>query len=393
MLRQSAQLPLHDGKAPACLFNKMVRLAGAIVMAIVDSFGAEEMLRRLSDPWWFQAFGCVLGFDWHSSGVTTVTCGALKEASQVYGCDLGIFVTGGKGATGRKTPEEISKIAERVDLKMADRLIYASRMAAKVDSSCVQDGFDLYHHSFIFTKSGSWSVVQQGMNPAVQMARRYHWWSGSISSFVCEPHAAVADSGLKNLSDFGSSANPDVINMTALEGEKSRQACVFLVNNEFESIDKVVRSMGPDLFAPSQHMILPSYVNVERLKKIVKTAHLNNPKDFEALVGTKNVGLSTIRSLALIAELIYNVKAPRRDPALPPPAHGSNITTDQLHLRSWADYAFAHGGKDGIPFPVNKKLYEQNIRILLESVQKARIGILDKERALRRLAAITDKIS
>ena len=193
MKRRVAHLPLHSGKAPPWLFKRMTKLAGAVTMAIVEEFGPAEMLRRLSDPWWFQAFGCVLGFDWHSSGVTTVTCGALKEAAKVCGPDLGILVAGGKGGTSRKTPQEITVAADRYAITAGDRLVYASRMSAKVDSAAVQDGFAIYHHSFFFTPDGQWCVVQQGMDEESGWARRYNWLGESVEDFVCEPHAAVQD--------------------------------------------------------------------------------------------------------------------------------------------------------------------------------------------------------
>ena len=212
MKRRIAQLPLHTGKAPPWLFQRMTKLAGAVTMAIVEEFGPAEMLRRLSDPWWFQAFGCALGFDWHSSGVTTVTCGALKEAAKTRGADLGILVAGGKGAVSRKTPREIAEAADRHAITAGEKLIYASRMSAKVDSAAVQDGFDLYHHAFFFTPDGQWCVVQQGMDEANGWARRYHWLAESVDDFVCEPHAAVQDLGGREetsaRSDVGRIGNP-----------------------------------------------------------------------------------------------------------------------------------------------------------------------------------------
>src|SRR3954462_3314070 len=191
MQRRLAYLPLHGGKAPPYLFARMTQLAGAMTIAIVDAYGPEEMLRRLADPWWFQAFGCVLGFDWHSSGVTTVTCGAMKEAYKRFGDDLGIHVAGGKGGTSRKTPQEIIAVGNRMAISDTDRLVHASKMSAKVDSAAVQDGYQLYHHAFFYTAAGSWCVVQQGMNDENGMARRYHWLSASVSSYVNEPHAAI----------------------------------------------------------------------------------------------------------------------------------------------------------------------------------------------------------
>lgn len=194
MQRRLAYLPLHSGKAPAYLFQRMVSLAGAMTMAIVEEYGGAEMLRRLTDPWWFQAFGCVLGFDWHSSGVTTVTCGALKEAQRRMGKDLGIFVAGGKGGVSRNAPREIAEASNRHAIVEGDRLIYASKMSAKVDSAAVQDGYQLYHHCFFFTPEGGWCVVQQGMNETLRNARRYHWLGETVEDFVCKPHAGVQTS-------------------------------------------------------------------------------------------------------------------------------------------------------------------------------------------------------
>src|SRR5688572_4618264 len=211
MKRQLAQLPLHTGAAPAYLFQRMWKLAGAITMAVVDEYGPAEMLRRLSDPWWFQAFGCVIGMDWHSSGITTVTCGALKESYRRFGDDLGIHVAGGKGAVSRKTPHEIAVTAERLGITSGEQLVFSSKMSAKVDSAAVQDGYELYHHCFFFDASGQWCVVQQGMNEAARYARRYHWLAESVNDFVCEPHNAIA-----NLAENKSAPNEQMLlNMVA----------------------------------------------------------------------------------------------------------------------------------------------------------------------------------
>src|SRR5688572_7462299 len=203
-----AQLPLHGGKAPAWLFGRMVKLAREISIHVVSAFGPDEMLRRLSDPFWFQAFGCVLGFDWHSSGVTTTVTGALKEGIRGLEADLGLFAGGGTGAVSRKTPAEIETACDRLSID-ARPLVYASRMSAKVDSAAVQDGYQLYHHAFFFTPSGGWCVVQQGMNDANGMARRYHWLSAAVRSYVNEPHAAVcADVQVPTLNLVASESEP-----------------------------------------------------------------------------------------------------------------------------------------------------------------------------------------
>jgi hypothetical protein len=396
MQRRLAYLPLHGGKAPAYLFKRMTALAGAMTMAIVEEYGSEEMLRRLADPWWFQAFGCVLGFDWHSSGVTTVTCGALKEAHKRFGKDMGIIAAGGKGKTSRKTPQEIISAAERYGISAGDKLVYASRMSAKVDSAAVQDGYQLYHHSFFFTLSGSWCVVQQGMNE--RNARRYHWLGEKLDTFVREPHAAVHDLRdsnsialqkpraerelFPNLQDAGTEELP-LLNMVAIEAEANRQASSQLVRENPKLILETLatHAEGPTLFAPTHHPLLPKDVNLSRLEKIVKFAHEKHPKDFETLLGTANVGPATIRSLALIAELIYGAPISQRDPVAP--------KESQQQERKWPDYAYAHGGKDGFPFPVDRTTYDKSIGVLTDAVRKARVGESDKKEALKRLAKIS----
>jgi hypothetical protein len=382
--RQLAHLPLHTGAAPAYLFGRMWRLAGAITMAVVDEYGPAEMLRRLADPWWFQAFGCVLGFDWHSSGVTTVTCGAMKEAYKRFGNDLGIHVAGGKGGTSRKTPGEIVAVADRLALSEGERLVHASKMSAKVDSAAVQDGYQLYHHAFFFTAAGSWCVVQQGMSDAEKSARRYHWLGEAVEDFVCEPHFAIDDlaAGRRR------AAPPQpgeqlVLNMVAREADKNRSSSVDLVGWNPDKFMFELRKLtaGPTLFAPQHHEVLPQDVNVDRLEKIVRSAHEENPRDFETLLGAKGVGPATVRALSLMAELIYDAPSSHRDPASPPPT-----LPPVLQHRRWADYSYAHGGKDGTPHPVDRATYDTSIAVLTEAVRKARVGETDKSDALKRLA-------
>jgi uncharacterized protein len=383
--RRLAYLPLHTGKAPAWLFVRMAQLAGSITMAVVEEYGSEEMLRRLADPWWFQAFGCTLGFDWHSSGVTTVTCGALKEAQRHLGRDLGIFVAGGKGATSRKTPDEIANFSDRFTISEGDKLIHASRMSAKVDSAALQDGYDLYHHSFFFTENGRWCVVQQGMNEAYGKARRYHWLGESVNDFVCEPHHAVEDLSQTERSEPSQLCIP--LNMVAAEAEANRHASAELIRQKPDTLLQMLESAssGPTLFAPGHHPVLPTDVNVDRLRKIVRIAHERHPADFAALLGTPQVGAATVRSLALIAELIYNAPVSHRDPVqIPARAPAAGAT------KNWADYSYAHGGKDGHPFPVDRATYDQNIVVLTQAVRKAKLGFTEKKEALKRLAEISD---
>jgi hypothetical protein len=350
------------------------------------------MLRRLSDPWWFQAFGCVLGFDWHSSGVTTVTCGALKEAAKARGDELGILVAGGKGAASRKTPQEIADAADRHAVAEGDRLVYASRTSAKVDSAAVQDGFSVYHHTFFFTPEGRWCVVQQGMDEASGWARRYHWLAESARDFVCEPHEAVQD-----LSEGPRGAAGErqltLLNMVAEEAGENRRASAALVRENpdwlLEQIERYTE--GPTLFAPARHPVLELDVDRKRLRNIVIRAHEENPAHFEALLGTQGVGPATIRSLALLAEIIFQAPPSRRDPTTPrsKPADSAEVSPgDPADRRRWADYSYAHGGKDGTPFPVDRETYDRNVFVLEEAVRRARLGRNEKLDALRRLSRL-----
>lgn len=395
MKRRLANLPLHGGKAPPWLFRRMTRLAGAVTMAIVDQFGPDEVLRRLADPWWFQAFGCVLGFDWHSSGVTTVTCGALKEAYKLFGADLGIAVAGGKGATSRRAPDEIVAAAERMAVQAGDRLVYASRMSAKVDSAAVQDGFQLYHHAFLFTPGGQWCVIQQGLNEDSKTARRYHWLGENVDDFVCEPHGAISDLAAPQLGR-GPRADRQLIllNMVAHEARENREKSACLVGEKPDWVLSQIEryTEGPTLFAPKHHRILPADVNSRHLRRVLVSVHEQHPDSFETLLGTSGVGPATIRSLSLLAEIIFGAPASHRDPAAelrgattpsngPPP--GEELKTQDRH---WADYAYAHGGKDGTPFPVDRATYDRNIAVLIDAVRKARLGENEKMNALRRLS-------
>ena len=365
----------------------MKRLAGAITMAVVDAYGAEEVLRRLADPWWFQAFGCVLGFDWHSSGLTTVTCGALKEAHKLFGDDLGILVAGGKGRASRKTPTEITDAADRHAITGGSQLVYASRMSAKVDSAGVQDGYQVYHHSFFFTPSGAWCVVQQGMNESTRYARRYHWLGERVDDFVCEPHSAIRSLSSAPAKPDKDPKQPLLLNMVAGEAADNRRASAELARENPDHVLREIRKAteGPTLFAPAHHPVLPADVDLDRLGRIVRLAHERNPKDFEALLGTAGVGPATVRSLSLLAELIHAAPASHRDPACPPPP-------DRREPGRWADYAYAHGGKDGHPFPVDRSTYDRNIQILLDAVRAARVGENEKSEALKRLGRMSRSV-
>jgi hypothetical protein len=334
-----AHLPLHGGKAPRWLFQRMVLLSREIIIFIVSEFGAAEVLRRLSDPYWFQAFGCVLGFDWHSSGVTTTVCGAVKEG--LRDVDTGIIVAGGKGATSRKTPSEITAACERIG-RDPQPLVYASKISAKVDNSAVQDGYQLYHHAFFFTPQGQWCIVQQGMNDANSMARRYHWLSDNVTSYVNEPHSAIC-----------CDSTAETLNLVATESEQVRDACVELANLEM----------------PRRHLVKPGDINPKYLDKILVRTYEAAPKNFESLLAIEGVGPKTLRALALTSELIYGTAASRRDPAR---------------------YSFAHGGKDGTPFPVDRPTYDKTIEIMRDALNRSRIDRSEKVAAFRRLTEWTN---
>jgi uncharacterized protein len=329
----------------------MVKLAREISVHIVSEFGSEEMLRRLSDPFWFQAFGCVLGFDWHSSGVTTTVTGAVKEGIRGLESDLGFYAGGGKGAVSRKTPAEITQACERLSID-ARPLVYASRMSAKVDSAAVQDGYQLYHHAFFFTPAGGWCVVQQGMNDANGMARRYHWLSTAVRSYVNEPHAAIC-----------AEAEAPTLNLVARESEPVRSSSAELSRQEPQVVLSALTQI-PALTMPRRHAVLISDVNPQYLKKILLKTYDRAPENFETLLGMEGVGARTLRALALVSEIIYGTPASTRDPAR---------------------FSFAHGGKDGFPYPVDRETYDTTVEVLRAAVNRAGIDRSERVQALKRL--------
>lgn len=345
--------PLHGGKAPAWLFKRMASLSKEIVSAIVMEFGAQEFLLRISDPMWFQALGCVLGFDWHSSGVTTTVCGALKVGLKGLDRELGLFVCGGKGGRSRKTPEEIEAHCERLSLDPSG-LVRSSRLSAKVDSSALQDGYQLYHHVFFFDNTGSWSVVQQGMSLATHTARRYHWTGLTLETFVEEPHIGIC-SDLSRL---------PVFDLTAKKSRDARDASVEVLK---QGPDFVISKLNKckDYTLPARHRLLLKDINPENIRRALISTYEQDPHDFTSLLEAKGAGPKTIRALALLSEIIYSTQVSRKDPAL---------------------FSFAHGGKDGTPYPVNKKVYDKSIEHLKIAVEKARIGDKDKLNAMRMLS-------
>lgn len=364
-----AELPLHGGKAPAWLVKRMIKLANCIVAVILEEYGRDVFLRRLADPYWFQALGCVLGYDWHSSGVTTVLTGVLKSA--IEPSEFGLAVCGGKGRASRKAPSEISSAGEALGLSTGkiDELRYASRMSAKIDNSALQDGYQLYHHAFFLTEDGRWAVIQQGMDIADRTARRYHWLSENLRDFVVEPHSAI-------ISDH---RNPYALDMTAKESEGCRKVSVDIVK---EPPKKIARSLGL-LRRTRQRMLdewMPNEENMERFRpqrflsmpvrinwKAVKRAYEFQPRNYEELLSIRGIGPATVRGLALISELIYGEEPSWRDPV---------------------KYSFAYGGKDGVPFPVDRKAMDESISILMQAIENARLQDKEKLRSLRRLRKI-----
>ena len=347
----TAQLPLHGGRAPAWLFSRMVQLSREITIHIVAEYGSEEMLRRLADPFWFQAFGCVLGFDWHSSGVTTTVTGAVKEGIRGLERDLRFYAGGGKGATSRNTPSEIIAACDKLSIDPRP-LVYASKMSAKVDSAAVQDGYQLYHHAFFFTPAGQWCVVQQGMHDDNGMARRYHWLDANVKSYVNEPHAAIC-----------AEAEAPTLNLVAAESDSVRTSSAELARGKPDVVLDALRSL-PLLSMPRRHAVLLGDVNAQYLHKILLKTYERAPEDFETLLGMQGVGAQTLRALALTSEIIYGTPASTRDPAR---------------------FSFAHGGKDGFPYPVHVETYDKTVEVLRAAVNRAGIARSERVAALKRL--------
>ena len=348
----TADLPLHGGRAPGWLFERMTLLAREMGLAILSEEGTPGLLRRIADPVWFQAFGCVLGFDWHSSGLTTTACGALKEGLRDLSHETGLFIAGGKGKTSRKTPQEIEAACWKTGQDAAP-LIRASRLSAKVDSAAVQDGFQVYHHNFFFATDGSWAVVQQGMNEGTGMARRYHWLPPE--RFDSDPHAAIA----------GQASQP-VLNLVASEAEGNRSGAVALAREKPVALLGEMTRMRT-VAMPRHHDVRLSDLHPERLARVLLTTYERQPEDYTALLAVPGVGAKALRALALVAELTYGEPASVRDPG---------------------SYSFAHGGKDGTPFPVDRPTYDATIESLRRAVNEARAGHSEKSGALRRLAGV-----
>lgn len=340
----------------------MIKLSSAISEVLIEEYSREEFLRRITDPHWFQALACTIGFDWHSSGTTTTTCGALKMALNPE--QHGIKFAGGKGKTSKKTPREIKDLEDIFSFKPTrfDELVHASKVSAKVDNSCVQDDYNLYHHSFIITEDGDWGIIQQGMKGESGYARRYHWLSDSVDEFVSEPHQGVCCDRKED----------EVLDMTSIKSEETRDVSVDLINDNPDHLRRYLDKGGQTTLSDysEKNIELPSHhpvLDVDITKKgwnVLNKAYEVQPNDYEELISLKGMGPKKIRALALVSNLI----------------HGSKV--------SWKDpvkYSFAHGGKDGTPYPVDRKVYDSTIDYLEEALEKADIDEKDRSKALSRL--------
>ena len=359
----SADLPLHGGRVPAWLGRRMTRLGAVVAQAIVHHYGRDEFLRRLAHPFWFQSFGAVMGMDWHSSGITTSVLGALKRGLLPLAGELGLHVCGGRGAHSRRTPVELVGIGERVGFD-GQALARASRLVAKVDSAAVQDGFQLYLHGFVVADDGQWVVVQQGMNDGARLARRYHWRSAGLRSFVETPHAAIEGR-----------SRGRIVNLTDRRAAESRQGQLALLRDlgpagvvgEVAALARAAppaQALLPHLVMPAHHDVRPKDVLLRRLHGTLAAAAERGPVDFAELLLVPGVGARTVRSLALVAEVVHGAPCRFADPAR---------------------FSLAHGGKDRQPFPVPVAVYDRTIAVLKTAVDQARLGNEERLAALRRL--------
>lgn len=382
MQRGVATFTLDWGKCPPWLFERMVKLGREMTQVLIAEYGPDEYVRRLSDPVWFQSLGTVLAFDWNASGLTTILTAALKEAIRGQEKDLGVFICGGKGKTSRKTPDEIMNWGARLSLGEGKTrgLVYNSKMSAKVDSSLIQDGYQIYHHSFMFSRNGAWAVVQQGMNTKDQTARRYHWFSEDIQDLVVEPHKGIASQRINKINT--------TLNMSSKKSDKNRRVSTELVNSNYKTLMKdikILREHSSDLSRMvsfkmndekitlaslarrefKTHPVMAEDFGKSRyLEKILGKLTDEKPESYESMLATEGVGPKTIRALSLVSEVIYGADASYEDPAR---------------------YSFAHGGKDATPYPVDKGTYDKTIETMREVVEKTRINPMEKEKIYKRL--------
>jgi len=379
--RGIATFTLDTGQCPPWLFERMVRLGRAMTEVLIDEYGPDEYIKRIADPVWFQSLGTVLAFDWNASGLTTILTAALKEAIRGQEKDLGIFIAGGKGATSRKTPDQITEWGSRLNFssQQTNGLVYSSKMSAKVDSSLVQDGYTLYHHAFFFSKNGAWTVVQQGMNTDNSTARRYHWYSDAFDSFVNEPHTGIASQLFKK----------KALNLVSKASFKNRKVSLELANASYMTLMKAIQILRKHsseltkmitLKSGDGQLTLASIAGLEfkhhdvefedfgkskYLEKILARITELKPQNYEQLVGIKGVGGKTMRALSLVSEIIYGADPSYEDPAR---------------------YSFAHGGKDATPYPVDRETYDKTIQIMQTAVRKAKINPVEKDKVLSRIS-------
>ena len=350
-----ADLPLHGGRVPAWLASRMSTLGTAIAESVLLHYGRPALLSRLSDPFWFQALGSVMGMDWHSSGITTSVMGALKRGLNPRAHELGVYICGGRGKQSRETPGELRAIAERINLD-GDALVRTSRLTARVDNNAVADGFQIYLHSFVLTRDGDWAVVQQGMNEASRLARRYHWHSAAVRDFTFEPHSAIV----------GEHAGT-IMNLVDREARPAQDALLAITREDPSRTLADVRS----LVMPAHHDVRAKDVNEKRLGAVLALAHERDLRDFASFLLLEQLGPRTLQSLALVAEVVHGTPTRFDDPAR---------------------FAFAHGGKDGHPFPVPLTVYDESIAVLRRALDSARLGDTDKLGGFKRLDAFTRAI-
>jgi uncharacterized protein len=348
----TADLPLHGGRVPPWLAQRMTQLGTAIVEHILLNYGPSAFLTRLSDPFWFQALGCVMGMDWHSSGITTSVMGALKRGINPRFSELGIAVCGGRGRHSVRTPDELRNLGYETGLD-GDKLARMSRLTARVDNNAIADGFQLYLHSFVITRSGEWAVVQQGMNPISNLARRYHWHSATVRSFTCEPHSAIVGEH-----------QGTILNLVDARASRAQDTLLEIAHQHIDTSLSQLRKLS----MPSHHDVRPEDVDLQRLGAVLAVAHEQELRDFSSLLLVEGLGPRTLQSLALVAEVIHGAPTRFSDPAR---------------------FSFAHGGKDGHPFPVPLKIYDETLGVLRRSLEAARIGNQEKMDGFRRLDKFT----
>jgi hypothetical protein len=351
----TADLPLHGGRVPPWLATRMTELGTAIAEQVILNYGQSEFLTRLSDPFWFQAYGAVMGMDWHSSGITTSVLGALKRGMNPRSSELGLMVCGGRGRHSVRTPDELRAFSQKTGLD-GDTLARTSRLTARIDNNAVADGFQLYLHSFVITQSGEWAVVQQGMNPDSRLARRYHWHSISVRDFVSAPHTAIVGQ-----------PQGEILNLVDARAKKAQGALLTIAKEPVTSSLNEARK----LIMPIHHDVRAKDVDLKRLGAVLAVAHEQNLRDFASLLLVKGLGPRTLQSLALVAEIVHGAPARFSDPAR---------------------FSFAHGGKDGHPFPVPLKTYDESLGILRSSLEAARLGHAEKVEGFRRLDRLTRKV-